>query len=104
MIDFSGVELPFSVTDLLGSGNALLGLVGAFVLLGLAFIFIPLLIGLIRNAFNTHSHNKEFEGVQKYQRGQFESAKTYLTESNFIAEKYYGRKLRKLRDSKSGRR
>lgn len=51
-IDFSGVTLPFSVTDLVGSGNALLGLVGTFVLLGMAFIFVPKLIGLIRNSFS----------------------------------------------------
>jgi hypothetical protein len=50
-IDFSGVTLPFSVTDLVSSGNALLGLVGTFVLLGLAFKFVPKLITLIVGAF-----------------------------------------------------
>mgnify|MGYP001389435867 FL=1 len=50
-IDFTGVTLPFTVTDLVGSGNALLGLVGAFVLLGMAFVFVPKLIALIRNSF-----------------------------------------------------
>jgi len=52
MIDFSGIELPFTVTDLVGSGNALLGLVGTFVLLGMAFVFVPRLIALIRNSFS----------------------------------------------------
>lgn len=51
-IDFSGITLPFTVSDLVGSGNALLGLVGAFVLLGLAFVFVPKLIALIRNSFS----------------------------------------------------
>ncbi|MBU8733730.1 hypothetical protein NX029_28450 [Cytobacillus firmus] len=51
-IDFSGVTLPFSVTDLVGSGNALLGIVGTFVLLGLAFVLVPKLITLIRNSFS----------------------------------------------------
>ncbi|MEF7566328.1 hypothetical protein V4V35_25395 [Bacillus infantis] len=51
-IDFTGISLPFSVNDLVGSGNALLGLVGTFVLLGMAFIFVPKLIGLIRNSFS----------------------------------------------------
>lgn len=51
-IDFEGISLPFTVTDLVGSGNALLGLVGAFVLLGMAFVFVPKLIGLIRNSFS----------------------------------------------------
>lgn len=54
-IDFTGVTLPFSVTDLVGSGNALLGLVGAFVLLGLAFVFVPKLITLIRQSFSKSS-------------------------------------------------
>jgi len=53
MIDFSGISLPFSVSDLVESGNELLGLVGAFVLLGMAFIFVPRLIALIRNSFAT---------------------------------------------------
>lgn len=51
-LDFTGVTLPFSVNDLVGSGNALLGIVGTFVLLGMAFVFVPKLIGLIRNSFS----------------------------------------------------
>lgn len=51
-IDFSGVSLPFTVTDLVGSGNELLALVGSFVLLGLAFVFVPKLITLIRESFS----------------------------------------------------
>lgn len=47
-IDFSGISLPFSITDLVRSGNGLLGLVGAFVLLGMAFVFVPKLIESIR--------------------------------------------------------
>jgi len=50
-IDFTGVTLPFSVNDLLSSGVGLLGIVGAFVLLGLAFAVVPKLVGLIVNAF-----------------------------------------------------
>lgn len=51
-IDFTGVTLPFSVTDLIGSGNALLGLVGSFVLLALAFVLVPKIITLIRQSFS----------------------------------------------------
>ena len=51
-IDFTGVTLPFTVTDLVGSGNALLGLVGTFVLLGMAFVFVPKLITLIKQSFS----------------------------------------------------
>lgn len=51
-LDFTGITLPFSVSDLVGSGNALLGLVGSFVLLALAFVFVPKLITLIRQSFS----------------------------------------------------
>ena len=50
-VDFTGVTLPFSVTDLVTSGNSLLALVGGFVLLALAFVFVPKLITLIRQSF-----------------------------------------------------
>lgn len=50
-VDFTGVTLPFTVGDLVSSGNALLGLVGSFVLLALAFVFVPKLITLIRQSF-----------------------------------------------------
>ncbi|MEK4973590.1 hypothetical protein CHH55_23530 [Niallia circulans] len=50
-IDFSGIELPFSVGDLIGSGSALLMWIGSFVLLGLAFAFAPKLVGIIVNSF-----------------------------------------------------
>lgn len=52
-IDFTGVTLPFTVGDLVSSGNALLGLVGTFVLLALAFVLVPKIIRLIRQAFGT---------------------------------------------------
>ncbi len=55
MLDFSGVSLPFDVSDLVSSGSALLGLVGTFVLLGLAFVFVPKLITLIRQSFGSSS-------------------------------------------------
>ncbi|UOQ47220.1 hypothetical protein MUN88_14205 [Gracilibacillus caseinilyticus] len=51
-IDWSGLSLPFDVTDLIASGNGLLGLVGGFVLLALAFVFVPKVIGLIRQSFS----------------------------------------------------
>ena len=53
MVDFAGVTLPFSVADLIASGNGLLGLIGTFVLLGLAFKFAPKVISLIRTAFGS---------------------------------------------------
>ncbi|WP_234032466.1 hypothetical protein [Lentibacillus cibarius] len=38
LIDMGETELPFGVGALIKSGNGLLGIVGAFVLLGLSFI------------------------------------------------------------------
>lgn len=49
-IDFTGVTLPFTVNDLVGSANALLGIVGTFILLGLAFALAPRFFNLIRGA------------------------------------------------------
>lgn len=54
-IDFSGITIPFSAGDLLSAGVGLLGVVGAFILLGLAFVMVKKLIGLIVNAFKTAS-------------------------------------------------
>lgn len=51
-IDFSGVTLPFSVNDLVSSGMGLVGIISTFVLLGLAFVFVPKFITLIRNSFS----------------------------------------------------
>lgn len=51
MINLEGISLPFTINDLLDSGMAIFGLVGSFVLLGLAFVFVPKLIESIRYAF-----------------------------------------------------
>jgi hypothetical protein len=50
---FTGVTLPFTPADLVSSGNELLGLVGAFVLLGMAFVFVPKIIRVIRSSFGS---------------------------------------------------
>ena len=49
-IDFTGVTLPFGIPELLQSANGLLTLLGPFVLLGIAVVFAPKLIGLIKGA------------------------------------------------------
>lgn len=48
---FGEVSLPFDVSDLVSAGSELLGLVSGFVLVGLAFMFAPKLIALVRQAF-----------------------------------------------------
>lgn len=50
-LDFAGITLPFSAGELLSAGVSLLGVVGAFVLLGLAFKVVPKLVSLVVGAF-----------------------------------------------------
>lgn len=57
MVDFSGVSLPFSAGDLLSSAMGLLGVLGPFVLLGLAVVFTPKIISVIRSAAATRGKN-----------------------------------------------
>ena len=52
-LDLTGITLPFSASDLLSAGNALLGSVGMFVLLGMAFLVVPKLVTLILTSFRT---------------------------------------------------
>ncbi|WP_018931343.1 hypothetical protein [Gracilibacillus lacisalsi] len=56
-IDWSGLSLPFNVGDLISSGNGLLGMIGGFVLLALAFVFVPKVITLIRQSFSAAKGN-----------------------------------------------
>lgn len=57
MVDFSGVSLPFDAGDLLSSAMGLLGVLGPFVLLGLALAFTPKIISVIRSAAATRGKN-----------------------------------------------
>lgn len=82
-IDFTGISLPFNVTDLVSSGNSLLGLVGLFVLLGMAFVFVPKLINLIRDAFDRGT--VDGDGIKRDRYGnrmhfQSPEAKAYFEE------------------------
>ncbi|EEL73251.1 hypothetical protein bcere0027_54750 [Bacillus cereus AH676] len=49
-VDFTGVKLPFGPADLLTSSMSLVGILGGFILLGLAIAFVPKLISIIRSA------------------------------------------------------
>lgn len=51
-LDFSNITLPFTAADLLSAGVSLLGVVGAFVLLGIAFKVVPKLVSLIVGSFS----------------------------------------------------
>lgn len=57
-LDLAGITLPFSAGDLLTAGVSLLSVVGAFVLLGLAFRVVPKLISLIVGAFTAGGGKK----------------------------------------------
>ena len=78
MIDFSSIELPFSAGELLNGGVGLLGVVGAFVLLALAFRVVRSLIVIIIEAFNPHygeqkiRTHRDSEGVLRDQFGNRE--------------------------------
>lgn len=60
-ISFSEIELPFSVKELLGSGSQLVLWIGAFVLLGLAFSFAPMLVRVLVDAFQGYQIYKNDE-------------------------------------------
>ena len=49
-IDFSGMTLPFSATDVLTSAWGLVGLFSTFIILGLVIMFFPKLVGLFKAA------------------------------------------------------
>jgi len=51
-LDFSGITMPFTAGDLLTAGVALVGVVGAIVLLGMAFRVAPKIIALINNSLS----------------------------------------------------
>ncbi|QGH32597.1 hypothetical protein GI584_00185 [Gracilibacillus salitolerans] len=52
LVDTSDMTLPFGVEGLIESGNGLLLLIGGFVLLALAFLFVPKVIAAIRQSFS----------------------------------------------------
>lgn len=61
IIDFSGVKLPFNVTDLLSSSMSIISILGGFILLGMAIIFTPHIIGLIKQANFENNNRKRWE-------------------------------------------
>lgn len=54
LVDFSGITIPFSASDLLSSGVGLLGVIGAFVLLAMAFPLVTKLIRTIKTSFGNN--------------------------------------------------
>jgi hypothetical protein len=87
MLDFSGISLPFSVTDLLNSSTGLLGLVGGFVLLALVIYFSPIFIQLFRIAIGVYQDNKINANSPKHQISYSQAMKEYLVEDRFYKSK-----------------
>lgn len=54
-VDFSGITLPFSPADMLSAAVDLLGVVGPFLLIGLAFVVVPYFYTIIRGAAKKNS-------------------------------------------------
>ena len=51
-LDFTGVTLPFTTNQMMVAGMSLLAIVAGFVLLNLAFQFVPKFIGMIRSSWS----------------------------------------------------
>lgn len=61
--DTRDAKLPFGVEELIKSGNGLIALVGGFILLALAFVFVPKVIKLIKDSnSNQKGETKATEG------------------------------------------
>lgn len=58
-VDFSKVTLPFGPTDLLIGAVGLLGVVGGFVLLGMAIPFVQRLVTMIVSSIRSGSGGKK---------------------------------------------
>ncbi|SGI72002.1 Fibronectin type III domain [Mycobacterium tuberculosis] len=84
LVDFEEVSLPFSVKDLLLSGNGLLWIIGPFILLALAFLLVPKLRNLILGAFRKDSkasseadeRRTKAEAIQKMERQEEKEFRT----------------------------
>jgi hypothetical protein len=88
------MNLPFSVNDLIESGNGLLWLIGPFILLALAFLLVPKLRNLIVTAFRVNKNTME-SNTRRFQ------AEEKASKSNLKEERV--QTLREPRQSKMPR-
>ncbi|MFC5732185.1 hypothetical protein [Cytobacillus gottheilii] len=79
MLDLSNVKLPFDVNELVHSGMMFLGFISPFVLLALAFYFVPKIISIIHVSFGVYQDNKinssDPQYKEKYRQSYRESIK-----------------------------
>lgn len=61
-------EVPFTVHDLIGTGNGLLWLVAPFILLALSFLLVPKLRNLITGAFRRNRNSEKGSETRRYKR------------------------------------
>ncbi|WP_117161269.1 thrombospondin type 3 repeat-containing protein [Paraliobacillus sp. X-1268] len=90
MINLRDMELPFGIGDLISSGNALLALVGGFILLALSFIFVPKLIKLIRGSIREKGIKRDEHG----NRIHFQSKKAKAYQAKEKQERVREKRLR----------
>ncbi|MCM3708588.1 hypothetical protein M3205_23375 [Cytobacillus firmus] len=84
LVAFEELSLPFSVKDLLLSGNGLLWIIGPFILLALAFLLVPKIRNLIIGAFRKDSKGSseaaerrtKAEAIQKMERQEAKEFRT----------------------------
>lgn len=53
-VDLSGISLPFSIGDVLTAATDLLGVVGPFVVVGIALLFAPKIIALLKRVIGNN--------------------------------------------------
>lgn len=56
-LDFSGITLPFTVSDLMDGVMGLFGIVAAFVILGIAISFAPRFVSFVRSSVTGRGRN-----------------------------------------------
>lgn len=61
-VDFSGVTLPFGVSDMLSTATEFLGIYGPWILIVLAVIFSPVLYGLVMKLVSYAAKRNQVKG------------------------------------------
>lgn len=68
LVNTDDVKVPFGASELIKTGNGLLGFVGGFILLALSFVLVPKIIAVIRNANAGTNGSSRAERVGRVQR------------------------------------
>lgn len=85
MIDFREISLPFNVSDLLSSSMGLIGILGGFILLGLAIYLFPRIKAVIEFAIESDYYRKKIN----YREGYNISAREWHAKRGTAKEMLY---------------